>query len=276
MVNGTDGLGEGSGRISLWKLDRLMQGDLPGPEADALRAAVSQSPEALAYLERNASLKSGLALQDIRFGASSGGSQRKARPAGNSGWIRVRDLLSLRSGMRGPGYAFAFVLALGIGVWTWRIQDIQDLQGAPAKVAVAVAETARPGNYSIKGSGEADFRITIRDTESDTGQLISARNGDTLGLNYRSARPVTAQIWYREEGRQALPMTGTAETIPLEAAMSWRPAGPRIVLEGDWNRQTVWVVWSAAPFTSEAAKGALDGSANPALRIASFRMVRQP
>lgn len=275
MVNGTGGLGEGSGRISLWKLDQLMQGDLPGPEADALRAAVSHSPEALAYLERNASLKSGLALQDIRFGASSGASKRKARPAGNSRWIRVRDFLSLRNGNRSPGYAFAFALAIGIGVWTWRIQDMkdqQDLKGAPA----ALAETARPGNYSIKGSGEAGFRIVIRGTESDTGVLISARNGDTLGLSYRSALPVTAQIWYREEGRQALPMTGTAETIPLEAAMSWRPAGPRIVLEGDWNRQTVWVVSSAAPFTSEAAKAALDGSANPALRVASFRMVRQP
>ena len=181
-------------------------------------------------------------------------------------WNRFRDFLSLRSGLRGPGYAFAFVLALGIGVWTWRLQN------APP----ALAETAPPGNYRIKGSGEAEFRMVIRDTESDTGQLISARNGDTLGLSYRSARPVTAQVWYREEGRQALPMTGTAETIPLKPAMSWRQAGPRIVLEGDWNRQTMWVVWSAAPFTSEAAKGALDGHAIPALQVASFRMVRQP
>lgn len=272
MVNGTDGLGEGPGRISIWKLDRLMQGELPGPEADALREAVSRSPEALAYLERYASLKSGLALQDIRFGASSGGSIRNGRSAGNSGWIRVRDFLSLRNGLRGPGFAFAFVLALGIGVWTWRLQDIQDLPGAHA----ALAETARPDAYRTKGSGEAGFRIVIRDTESDTGVLISARNGDTLGLSYRSALPLTAQIWYREEGRQTLPMTGTAETIPLEPAMSWRPAGPRIVLEGDWNRQTVWVVSSAAPFTSEEAKSALDGSANPALRVAAFRMVRQP
>jgi hypothetical protein len=266
MVNGNEGFGEGPDRISLWKLDRLMQGDLPVPEAEALRAAVSRSPEALAYMQRNASLKSGLRIEGIRSGASTGGSGRTTPPAENPGWIRIRDFLSLRSGVRGAGFACAFALALGIGLWTWRLQN------APPPLS----ETALPGNYRIKGSGEAEFRILIRDTESDTGQLISARNGDTLGLSYRSARPVTAQVWYREEGGQALPMTGTAETIPLEPAMSWRQAGPRIVLEGDWNRQTVWVVWSAAPFTSEAARDALDGHAIPELRIASFRMVRQP
>lgn len=265
MVNGKDGIGEGANRISLWKLDQLIQGDLPGAEADALRAAVAESPEALAYMERAASLKSELSLEDVHSGARRGNAMKKPRPAAVSSWNRVMDILSLRSGVRGPGFAFAFALALGIGVWTWRVQH------AP----IVPAETERTGNYSIKGSGDAGFRIVIRGAESDTGQVISARNGDTLGLTYRSARPVTAQIWYREEGREVQPMTGTAETLPLDAAMAWRPVGPRIVLEGDWKRQIVWVVWSAEPFTSEEAKGALEGTAKPELRVASFRMVRQ-
>ena len=110
---------------------------------------------------------------------------------------------------------------------------------------------------SIKGSGEAGFRLAIGGAEFDTGQLVSARNGDTLAIAYRSPGAVTAQVWYREEGGEPLPMSGAAAAVELVPAMGWRRMNERIVLDGEWKRQTVWVVWSPMPFTADQAKSAV-------------------
>ncbi|GEM_PF-5923303 len=288
-----NGMGEGEERISLWKLDQLMRGELPEAEASALRTRVSRSPEAQAYLERYTSLRSNLSLADIRAGAkrrlAGARSEASAARSGDSppstAWERVMDFLLSRGGTRGPGLAFAMVLVLGIGLWTWRVQESHP----------TLVESSGDGIHSIKGSGEAGFRLAIGGAEFDTGQLVSARNGDTLAIAYRSPSAVTAQVWYREEGGEPLPMAGAAAAVGLAPAMGWRRMKESIVLDGEWKRQTVWVVWSPIPFTAAQAKSAVaalvaaqaagkaagkgDEKA-PAeaegLRVAAFRMVRQP
>lgn len=256
-MNANDGIGEGAERISLWKLDQLMRGDLPGQEAEALRAAVARSPEALAYLERNGSLRSGLTLDRLRSRA--GSITRKPRSPG------FVDALFSWGGARGPGLTMAFAVVLGIGVWTWRAQQ------APSPIP-----EARPQRqFQTKGAERADFRITIRGAVYDTGQIISAANGDTLGLEFRSPRPVSVQIWYLEDGDAARPMSGNAESAPLAAAMAWRTMGMNIILEGKWDRQSVMVVSSESPFKTGQAASALGGSPHAGLSIQAFRMVRQ-
>lgn len=256
-MNGSDGIGEGAERISLWKLDQLMKGDLPEGEAEALRAALSRSPEALAYLERKGSLRSGLTLDRIRSGARA--VKRRDQAPG------LLDAFFPWSRSQSPGIAIAFVMALGIGVWTWRAQQ------APSPIP-----EPQPGKFQTKGPENADFRIAIRGVAYDTGQIISAANGDTLGVEFRSPRPMAVQIWYQEEGGEARPMSGEAESAPLAAAMAWQAMGVSVILEGAWNRQSVIVISSASPFTVERARSVLGGSHATDMGVHAFRMVRRP
>jgi hypothetical protein len=255
-MSGNDGIGEGGERISLWKLDQLMRGDLPEEEAEALRAAISRSPEALAYLERNASLHSGLTLDRIRSGA--GPVSRKTASPG------LMEAFLSWSRARSPGIAFAFAMALGIGVWTWRAQP------APS----VILESQSQGKFQAKGAEHAEFRITIRGAVYDTGQIISAANGDTLALEFRSPRPMSVQIWYLVEGGEFRPMS--TESAALAASMAWRAMGMNVVLEGKWDRQSVMVVSSESSFTTGRARSALGGSPHADLKIQAFRMIRQP
>jgi hypothetical protein len=257
-MNGNDRIGEGGERISLWKLDQLMRGELPEGEAEALRAAVSRSPEALAYLERNGSLHSGLTLDRIRSGA--GPVSRKTASPG------LMDAFLSWSRTRSPGIALAFAMALGIGVWTWRAQP------APS----GILESRPQGKFQAKGAEHGEFRITARGAVYDTGQIISAANGDTLALEFRSPRPMSVQIWYLVEGGESRPMSGNTESVPLAAAMTWRAMGMNIVLEGKWDRQSVMVVSSESSFTTGRARSALGGSPHTDLNIQAFRMIRQP
>jgi hypothetical protein len=257
-IPGAERISSGAERISLWKLDQLMRGDLPEREAQALRAAVSRSPEALAYLERNGSLRSGLTLDRIRSGA--GPVARKARSPG------FVDAFFSWGRPRGPGLALAFTMVLGLAVWTWRAQQ------APPPIP----ESQPQGKFRAKGPETADFRIKIRGVAYDTGQIISAANGDTLAVEFRGPRPVAVQIWYQEDGGGARPMSGESESASLAAALAWHSMDASIILEGKWDRQSVIVVSSEKSFPMDRAKSALGGSPHADLRVHAFRMVRRP
>lgn len=92
-MNGNDGLGESAERISLWKLDQLMAGELPEREAEALRAAVSRSPEALAYLERNGSLQIRLDPESSPFRGERGRGREQGPVPGPGRSARIPGVL---------------------------------------------------------------------------------------------------------------------------------------------------------------------------------------
>ncbi|MDB5049009.1 MAG: hypothetical protein JWO30_2080 [Fibrobacteres bacterium] len=258
-ANEESGLGDHA-RISLWKLDKLMNGDLPESEAAALREAVSASPEARRYLEKYSSLRSDRlpgnpAARSVR--------QTPVRPWAREGWERAKKLLRPGNGRRGLGFALASLLMLGAGMWAWR------LQGTGLSEGIGNGSHLHP-----KGLEDILIHITIRGNEIEPGQVASAASGDTLGISYRSPNPVSAQIWFREEGGTAQAMTG-ADAAPWPAAMGWRPAPVRIVLEGEWHRQMVWVITSFSAFSKAEGLQALDGKSPRAnLRADAFRLTR--
>src|SRR6187549_1039070 len=109
--------------ISMWKLDRLIAGELPEAEAAELRKRAASSPELQSYLDAAGSLKSRLTLEGIRKAAasparSSGPARQASEPAFTD---RLRE--RLRSLGYRPGAAFAFAAALGLGLWTWQARE---------------------------------------------------------------------------------------------------------------------------------------------------------
>ncbi len=307
MENGREGRAAPDGeRISLWRLDQLLAGELPEAEAEALRAEIAKSDSLRAYMERQGQAKSGLTLEKIRAAIAKPASTRvreetSVRPETESGnhhgrlgmpttrrvardriarnrvadesaaWWRSilpapRGRAAYDLTTRGVALGFGFMLMLGLGIWTFQA----------GQQAGYLRPSENPG-LTAKGAVQPGFRLDIAGTAYDAGQLAPARTGDTLGVRYRSAAPVFAQVWYQEENGKPARMTGndSLADVAWAPATAWSPAPLRIVLEGDWKRQTVWIVWSGSDFTAgEALARLAGGSARANLRAEPFRLIR--
>jgi hypothetical protein len=161
--------------------------------------------------------------------------------------------------------AFACAAALGIGLWTWQIRE-----SAPDVI------TESGSGYQAKGMDAPGIRLILKGSEYDTSDLVPSRSGDTLGFSYRSPFPISTQIWYREEGKAAEAMLGPSSISEWKTATGWRQATERVILEGQWKRQTLYVVWSRTGFSDEQARQALENGGpadlGPDMHAKAFRL----
>jgi hypothetical protein len=260
MNTGKEDEGEAEARLSLWRLEKLMNGDLPPAEAEALRESLSGSKEAAAYLAKYAALRS-----DLRRKEGRAPNIREAWPA----W--ARNVFPSRGHKRHHGtyrgFAWAALLAMGAGLVTWSLRQ------PPSRVSPASG--LEDSSYQLKGPEAIRVRLQIGAVACNPGEVASAKPGDTLGITYRSPRPVLAGVWFLEEGGKPQAMTGPAGKKAWPIAMGWGPAPIRILLEGEWQRQTVWVLSSFSAFTTAEALQALQGGPHREdLWVDTFRLTR--
>jgi hypothetical protein len=235
------GLRNPDGRISLRRLDALIQGELSPAEAEALRKALGADPAARAYVERQSALRSGRGYEDIRTAL------RESRRPLLERLLAAARLPGPRGGRNaflspGFGAAAAFAcLLLGASLWIGR--------GNPPGQGAG-------GRLGAKGAFGPEISLRHRGSEFFPGALVPARSGDTLVLAYRSVDSLRVQIWYQEDGGRQAPMTGPGG-FALPPATSWTEAVQRIRLDGTWTRQRMWIVLSRQALDAEAASAAV-------------------
>jgi hypothetical protein len=247
--------GTPSGRLSLRKIDLLLAGALPPEEEAGLRRRIASDPAARAYLERQEGLRSAHSLADFRAAL-----ERRRRRAGLAGLLAgVTDWIAARSGIKasGPrrsrpalaygGFAAFACLLLGITVWTGRLPG-------PARDQEAA--------FQPKGGEDVEFLLKFQGRDYAPGDLVPARAGDTLALTYRSGESLQVQIWYQEDEGTPTPFSGTGG-FAVSPATSWTEAPQRILLEGRWTRQRIWILLSDRPLDRKAAADAVGASATP-------------
>jgi hypothetical protein len=252
------------GRVSLRKLDALLQGELPEAEAGALRAALEADPVAKVYLERQAALRSELSAHDLRAAIAKAEARQGVRGllarllGSGPGASAARPRRSLSLGIAGASLA---CLALGLTVWTG------DLFRGSTKEA-----------YRAKGTRPAEVMLRLGGRDFAPGDLIPARAGDTLGFSYRADEPVHVQVWYQEDDKEPAPFAGAGGFV-LPYASGWTEASRRILLEGAWIRQQVFILVSDRPLAPEAAARAVrrgKGGKDDGVRVLAFRLVAPP
>lgn len=252
----------------MWKLDRLIAGELPEAEAAELRKAVASSPELQRYLREAGNLKSDLTLQGMLKAVRGDAASTPSSPN------RLREFFQ-SLGSRQGGVAIAFAAALGIGMWGWQAREAAPVASSATEVSTA-APAENGSGYQVKGMDAPGIRVILNGAEYDTSDLVQSRSGDTLGFSYRSPFPINIQIWYREEDKPAEAMLGPASMSEWETSMGWRRASENVILEGEWKHQTVFVIWSKSAFTDGQARRLLEkGDAmdpGSGLHTASFRL----
>lgn len=235
------------GGISLWRIDRFLRGELSEPEAALVRDEIENSSELKDYVRKFGEERSSLSLDRILSGIPA-----KAVPAEGGPFRALGHILSQLFRFPLPVAALA-MLMIGVGLWSFRME--------PAPAAL----------HQAKGSEKPQVRMLIRGQELRSAESVEAGPGDTLALSYLSPFPVHAQIWYREEDREAMPMSRDLE---WPATTSWRQSPHQVVLEGEWSRQVVWVVLSRSPLDESQVEAALGGNPPPGVQAEVFRIVR--
>jgi hypothetical protein len=245
-------------RLSLRKIDSLLLGELPEAEAAELRARIDGDPEARAYLEKQSALRSDLTEASLR--------EMLARRAGAgrrsgfllSGWgDRWPEIVGRLSGGRGQAAAVIGALAcltLGLTLWTGR-----------------VPQTTIQEAYRSKGASAVEVAVRHHGNEYAPDELIPARSGDTLVLTYRGEVPLRGQIWIQEDEGEPTALQG--RDFPLPPVTAWTELPQRILLEGEWRRQQLWILLSPRVLDHDAAGEAVRGGRAPeGVRVFAYRL----
>jgi hypothetical protein len=256
-----DRVREQESRISLLAVERLLAGELEEAEAANLRGRLHRNPLMSAYLQRMESLAAPEAPEKIRAlmareRHSSEKSpyrhpeRRRSAPTAFGHRLRTRPALVWAT--------VSLLLVLGTSIWVYR----------------PVPHT----RYLVKGADDVAVKVVKAHQVYDPGSDLIGRAGDSLGFVYRSPDSVFVQIWYREDGEEAQPVAGGDHPLVWPGTLSWIPAPQKILLEGSWTVQDIWVVCSRHTLTSDRVRDFLtDGDRLPrAVELFHFTLRSSP
>lgn len=254
-------------KLSHWEIERLLRGDLTEREAENLRARISASPELTRYFDSLRNEAPARTFADLRAKASRAGAPQRLPAApvrsaqgGRNLWAEWGERL-LRG--TGPRLAFGAALVLLIGV------SIRTLRPSPAEPA--------PGAYAAKGDDgfEVVLRIGGSDLEPDVTRQVSG--ADTVRVLYRGTQARFVQLWYQEDDGAIAPFPGNGDqAAPWAGSPKWSLAPKKILLAGEWARQSIFVVSSDRPLSPSQAGAAIspDSPRKPSIQVARFRLMR--
>ncbi|MDB5104838.1 MAG: hypothetical protein JWP91_2527 [Fibrobacteres bacterium] len=157
-----------------------------------------------------------------------------------------------------PLYALAMTLVLGIGL----------LRFLPGLGSTGPA-------HREKGGEAFEVLLRIGSHDLEPGETGLAADSDTLSFSYRSPGPRHVQVWYQEDEADLHPFPGReGPSLAWPAATRWTQPPQKILLKGNWKKQSVWVVASEAELSPAEAKAAIQGAkgAVPHATVVQFRM----
>ena len=128
--------------------------------------------------------------------------------------------------------------------------------------------------YTAKGVS-VPFQLHVGGNNIQPGQTGFAKAGDTLEFAYRNLAGVHVQVWYQDDGGEIRPYIASANgASSWPSASAWHEADDKVVLFSDWNRESVWVIWSEENFSLQDARKFLEGGAGDSMHKANFQLVR--
>jgi hypothetical protein len=255
---------EEESKIPLWKIDSLFLGELSTEEEALLRRNLDRQGFGQEHLDKKAGQRPLRTWEDLRARLESPDNAKGAAAPATGKPLRPSESRPLRPARhrarRNPvRFAFAGLILIAAGAGLWKYS----LEGHPWE---------GEGVSRSKG-GEAAFALAINGETANGKETFPARAGDTLSIRYRSGSPLYVQIWFREEEGGPKPFPGPEGADALwPASPQWRSASRRILLDGGWMRQEIWILYSDSPFGDEEALTAIQGRGEEKIRARRFHL----
>jgi hypothetical protein len=242
-------------RPSFFKIEQYLAGELNAAEVREFEIQLETDPG----LKRYVQLQKGL-----RYDASTTIVQTQLRPAMggfvlSKAWKRIGERLSP---VFPPQVAWAMGLCLLAGAVLVLFR--------PESLSVDSSES----DFTAKGAS-VPFFLTVGGNDIQPDQSGTASAGDTMNFVYRSLAGLHVQIWYQDDGGALQSyLAPSNSSSSWKAASAWREANQKVVLSSDWNKESVWIVWSDHGFTSQEAKKALEGGRADGIQKTVFHFTR--
>lgn len=254
MQSGENRPGEGpEEKNSLWRLDRLIDGEITFTDKqDATRSGLD-SPLASSYLADPPQMDLDAGWRRLQAGIRArppdGEAYRNPSRPVSSGWFAWLG--------RRPGIALAALPLVGGLVFLSLTTTTDTTQG-----------------FRSKGGGKVEVRMKINGKEYAPGASIPAKAGDTAYILYRAPEPAHVSIWYRQDQGETRELEGERpERWP--ASLAWKIAPQAALLDGEWREQRVWVLASSDSLTSKESMNILSGrEKGPSSHADSFLLHR--
>ena len=132
-------------------------------------------------------------------------------------------------------------------------------------------------DFTAKGSSAPfHLRVGAKDFQPEQSGFVKA--GDTMSFVYRSLTGAHVQIWYQDDGGEIKPyLAPTSGASSWAGTSTWRQADYKVVLFSDWNKESIWVLWSDQDFGNQEARKVLEGGrGGEAIQKVAFHLVRTP
>jgi hypothetical protein len=102
---------------------------------------------------------------------------------------------------------------------------------------------------------------------------------DTVRFWYRSSQAKFVQLWYQEDKGAIAPFPGSGDKAAAWAGNTkWSLAPKKILLGGEWSRQSLFVVSADRALSPSEAGAAISAGASgsSSIQVATFRLTRKP
>ena len=181
-----------------------------------------------------------------------------AQPSLSAWWRKVND-----------AFAPAFPPQLGWAMGLCLLAGAALMLFKPERMANVNSE------YTAKGLS-VPFQLHVGGRDIQSGQTGFAKAGDTLAFAYRNLAGMHVQVWYQDDGGEIRPYVATSNgSSSWPRASAWREADDKVVLFSDWNKESIWVLWSEENFTLQDARKVLEGGpGGDSMHKTNFQLVR--
>jgi hypothetical protein len=129
--------------------------------------------------------------------------------------------------------------------------------------------------FTAKGS-DIPFQLRVNGRQIQPEQTGFARAGETMSFAYRSLAGMNVQVWYQDDGGEIKPYVAQTAGASWSRSSAWREADYKIILSSDWNRESVWILWSERNFTPQESRKVLEGVRSDAIQKVGYHLVRTP
>ncbi len=198
-------------RISLYKVDLYLQGELNQTEKVGLEQKICDKPSVLDYIQR---------IQSQKYE-----SQEKLEKPSVIDAIRHRLVSFFEKGRFRIGFSVSCVMVLLLTVITLLFRLNPDT-----------------GEFSIKGNSAPVITLLFNEKEYHSGDVVRVHSEDTLIFNYRSLSDLNLFLLYQEDKGEIRSFNKNDKALVWPGSSEPEIAAQRVVLDGNWERQTVWIV----------------------------------
>jgi hypothetical protein len=240
-------------KVSFLEVERFLANDLSELEKKSFEKRLADDEELQKYMQEVKEQRTSLSFNAVRNRVEQQHALKGSETESLSILVSLVDMFNRFT--RKPALAYAAVAVLIISF--------------SAVFMVQKGTNKGPGFMS---KGDTGIKLICGERTLQKGSRNPVKPGDTLSFSYRGPDPLFLQVWYQDDdGQYFAYLENSGEALLVEASMKWNALPEKVVLDSDWSKEKVFLIYSDSEFSSGDAVELLQtGKSAKILEIDTF------